>query len=111
MCCTQLCCSDVLFCTLASFGSFHVMLWPPCRTPLPASANHCQSLPVCAPYFACEKLASLLRLEPTLATHPMIGIVIIGCAPALRDTVKNGSPRCPAGALVWTMRSTYHSCS
>src|SRR5204863_9695882 len=96
--------------TLASFGSLPVLFWFVLfSTPLPALGNHCASLPVCAPYFACEKLASLLRLEPILATHPMIGIVIIDCAPALRDMVKNVSPRSPAAALVSPMLSKYQS--
>ena len=45
------------------------------RIPLPASGNHCQSLPVCVPYLACEKLASLARFVPSFATQPIIGIV------------------------------------
>jgi hypothetical protein len=36
---------------------------------------------VCGPYLAIEKLASLLRLGPSLATHPAIGMVISGCDP------------------------------
>ena len=74
--------------TFASFGSLPVTFWPLVRTPLPASGNHCQSLPVCAPYLAIEKLASLLRFAPSFATQSIIGIVSIGLRvrrPRVRD--------------------------
>src|SRR5436190_22656282 len=109
MCCTQPCCSDVLFGVLASLGSFHVIVCPPCNTPLPASGYHCQSLPVCAPYLACEKLESLPRPLPSFATQSMIGTVIIGCAPAPRLVVMNVSPRSPAVPLASPRDSKYQS--
>ena len=58
--------------------------WPLLRMPLPASGIHCQSLPVCAPYLAMEKLASFDRLAPSLATQSIVGMVIIAWAPAVR---------------------------
>ena len=82
---------------------------PDVRTPLPASGNHCQSLPVCGPYFAIEKLASLLRFGPSFATQSNIGIVIIGCAFADFASDTNVSPRSPATALLSPMLSKYQS--
>ncbi len=77
--------------------------WPVVRMPLPASGNHCQSLPVCAPYLAMEKPASFERLAPSRATQPMSGTVSIGCAPAAREAAKKVSPRSPATALASPM--------
>ena len=77
--------------------------------PLPASGNHCQSLPVCAPYLAIEKLASLLRFGPTFATQSIIGIVSIAWALAARAFAMNVSPRSPASALLSAMLSKYQS--
>ena len=98
-CCTQPCWNVEFDGTLASFGSLPVTFWPLVRTPLPASANHCQSFPVCAPYLAMEKLASLLRFAPTLATQSIVGIVSIAWAFAAREFATNVSPRSPAVAL------------
>ena len=95
--------------TLASLGSLPVTNWPLVRTPFPASGNHCQSVPVCAPYLAIEKLASLLRLAPTLATQSIIGIVSMACALAARALAMNVSPRSPAVALLSAMLSKYQS--
>src|SRR5262249_14381590 len=62
---------------LASLGSLPVTNCPSeARTPLPASGNHCQSLSFWAPYFWIEKLESFARFwPPSLATHPIVGIV------------------------------------
>src|SRR5205823_4587636 len=110
MCCTQLCWSETPFGTFASLGSLPVMLKPVLfDTPLPASAYHCQSLPVCGPYFACEKLASFPRPLPTFASQSMIGTVIIGCAPAPRLVLMNVSPRSPAVGLGSPRLSKYQS--
>ncbi len=79
------------------------------NTPLPASGYHCQSLPVCAPYLAMEKLASLPRLEPSLATQPIMGMVSIACAPAPLLMEKNVSPRSPATELESPILSKYQS--
>src|SRR5204863_6552869 len=98
--------SDV---TLASFGSLPETYWPDVSTPLPASGNHCQSFPVCAPYLAIEKLASLLRLGPTLAIQSIIGTVSIACAPTARVFAMKVSPRSPATALASAMLSKYQS--
>ena len=84
--------------------------WPLVRMPLPASGNHCQSLPVCAPYFAIEKLASFARFGPSLATQSSIGMVNIGCAPAARALAMNVSPLSPGVADVPGMLSKYQSC-
>src|SRR5262245_20243422 len=81
-----------------------------CRMPLPASGNHCQSLPVCAPYLVMEKLASLVRFEPSLASQPMIGMVSMAWAPAFLVMEKNVSPRSPATELDSPMLSKYQSC-
>src|SRR5581483_2265047 len=94
---------------LASLGSLPVTNWPLVRTPLPASGNHCQSLPLCAPYLAMEKLASLERLAPSLATQSSMGIVNIACAPAALELAINVSPRSPATALGSAMLSKYQS--
>ena len=51
---------------------------PLVRTPLQASANQLQSQSCWAPYLAAEKLASFARPDPSLATHPIMGMVIIG---------------------------------
>ena len=48
-------------------------------------------------------LASLLLPAPTLATHPIVGMVSIALALAERDRVKNVSPRSPAVALASPM--------
>src|SRR5439155_1250852 len=111
-CCTQPCSNETLFGTFASFGSLPVTFWPLLwRTPLPASGYHCQSLPVCAPYLACEKLASLLRLGPSFATQSSIGIVTIACAPAAFACEMKVSPRSPAVELESAMLSKYQSAS
>src|SRR5439155_4871621 len=110
MCCAQLCCIVALFGVLASFGSFQVMFWPVlCCTPLPASGYHCQSVPVWAPYFPTEKLESLLRLAPSLATQSIMGTVIIDCAPTLLLMVMKVSPRSPAVELASPRLSKYQS--
>jgi hypothetical protein len=90
-------------------GSLPVTKLPFVRMPLPASANHCQSFPVWAPYFAIEKLASLLRLAGTFATQPIIGTVSIGWADAARLAATKLSPRSPATALGSPMLSKYQS--
>ncbi len=72
--------------------------WPLVRMPLPASAYHCQSLPVCAPYLAIEKLASFERFGPSFATQSIVGMVIIACAPAARALAMNVSPISPGVA-------------
>src|SRR6185295_8051100 len=97
--------------TLASFGSLPLTGSPDdCRIPLPASGNHCQSLPVCAPYFACEKLASLPRFTPILAIQPIIGMVSSGCAPPALLLEMKVSPRSPATLLASPRLSKYQSC-
>ncbi|MBV6430931.1 MAG: hypothetical protein IANPNBLG_01053 [Bryobacteraceae bacterium] len=78
-------------------------------TPLPASGNHCQSFPVCAPYLAWEKLASLDRPAPNFATHPMMGMVSMGSAPPARLWLMNVSPCSPAVELAYAMLSKYQS--
>src|SRR2546429_7664725 len=94
----------------AWFLSFHVMYAPSLeRMPLPASGNHCQSLPVCGPYLAMEKLGSLERFGPSLATQPIIGIVSIACAPADFEFEMKVSPRSPAVALASAILSKYQS--
>src|SRR4051794_32530335 len=65
---------------LASLGSLPVIVVPLVRTPLPASGMN-GSVFCCAPYLATEKLARLLRLVPSLATQPRVGMVMLGCAP------------------------------
>jgi hypothetical protein len=86
--------------TFASFGLLPVMRWPVALLmPLPASGNHCQSLPVCGPYLAMEKLESFDRFAPTFATHPTVGIVIIAWAFAFLDCEMNVSPPSPGVAL------------
>ena len=72
--------------------------WPLVRMPLPASGYHCQSLPVCAPYLAIEKLASFERFGPSFATQSIVGMVIIACAPAARALAMNVSPISPGVA-------------
>ena len=79
--------------------------WPFVKMPFPASGNHCQSLPVCGPYLAIEKLASLPRLEPSFATQSIMGIVSMAWAFAARELAKNVSPRSPAVALLSAMLS------
>ena len=91
--------------TFASRGSLPVMNWPLAPTPLPASGIHCQSLPVCAPYFAIEKPASFVRLVPTFATQSISGIVSIAWAFAAVELAKKVSPRSPAVALLSPMLS------
>src|SRR5262245_1227870 len=94
----------------ASFGSLPVTFWLfAARTPLPASGNHCESLNFWAPYFAIEKLASLLRLAPSFATQPTIGIVTIGSAPAPFALAMKVSPPSPAVLLEYGTLSKYQS--
>src|SRR5262250_1644078 len=96
--------------TLASVGLLPTTNWPVlCRTPFPASGNHCQSLPVWAPYLAIEKLESLARPLPNLATHPIMGIVTIDCAPAVRLSETKVSIRSPGVELLSPMLSKYQS--
>src|SRR4029450_12523653 len=71
--------------------------------------NHCQSLPVCAPYLAWEKLASLERFPPSRAIQSSMGIVIIGRAPADWVEEMKVSPRSPATLLASGMLSKYQS--
>src|SRR5690348_1574905 len=86
------------------------MLWPVLlATPLPASGNHCASLPVSGPYFAMEELQSLARLAPRLATQPLVGMVNIACAPAALLLEMKVSPRSPVVALLSPMLSKYQS--
>src|SRR5439155_6500390 len=111
MACTHCCWNSDVLPTLASLGSLFCTGWfVDFRTPLPASANHWASLPVCAPYFAWEKLASLLRLAPSLATQSIMGIVIMARAPAACVEEMNVSPRSPATLLASPMLSKYQSC-
>src|SRR5690349_18419370 len=96
---------------LASLGSFPETGWlVDLRIPFPASGNHCQSFPVWAPYLACEKLASLPRPAPNFAIHPMMGTVIIACAPPARLLAINVSPRSPGVLLESPRLSKYQSC-
>src|SRR5215212_9200649 len=95
---------------LASFGSLPAMFWPVADdTPLPASGYHCQSLPVCGPYLATEKLASLERFAPSFASQPRVGMVIIASAPAFFVLPMNASASAPAVALLYGMDSKYQS--
>src|SRR6185295_10477849 len=72
---THCCWNAELLATLASFGSLFVIGWfVDFKMPFPASGNHWASLPVCAPYLACEKPASLLRFEPSFATQSSMGM-------------------------------------
>src|ERR1019366_3855064 len=106
------CWSEEVLPMLASFGSFPVTYCPlDFSMPLPASGNHCASFPVCAPYLACEKLASLLRLGPSLAIQSSIGMVIMARAPPACVVEMNVSPRSPATADVSPMLSKYQSWS
>src|SRR5262245_40380414 len=77
--------------------------------PLPASGNHCQSFPVCAPYLAMEKLESLPRLGPSLATQPIVGMVIIDWAPTLLFAAMKSSLSLPAVELPESRLSKYQS--
>ena len=87
--------------TLASFGSFPLMAWPlEAAIPFPASGNHWASAPVCGPYFASEKLASLSRFGPSRATQPIIGMVISGSAPLDLDLAMKLSTESPGVALL-----------
>ena len=48
-----------------------VMSRPLVEVPSPASGNHCQSLPVCGPYFAIEKLESQpVVVQPVMGAPP-----------------------------------------
>src|SRR5688572_10183397 len=108
-CCTQPRWNVAVEGVLASFGSLPVMLVPLlARTPLPASVNQGSTL-VCAPYFATEKLASELREGPTFATHPAIGMVMIGCAPFDFESLTKLSAFRPAVAGPSAMLSKYQS--
>src|SRR5438105_10594568 len=112
MCCTHCCCRAEVLLVFASLGSLPATFCPvDLRIPLPASGNHCGSFPVCAPYLVCEKLASLLRLEPSLATQSSIGMVIMARAPPACVVEMNVSPRSPATADVSPMLSKYQSWS
>ena len=73
-CCTQACWKSEFDGTLASFGSLPVTFWPLLRMPLPASGNHCESLPVCGAVFGDREARELARFAPSLATQPIIGI-------------------------------------
>src|SRR5580658_6919531 len=96
----------------ASFGSLPVICWlVEARIPLPASGNHCESLPVCVPYVACEKLASFARFVPRLATQPIMGMVTSACAPAALVLEMNVSPTSPATELGYPILSKYQSAS
>jgi hypothetical protein len=48
--------------------------------PFPASASH-GSVAVWAPYLATEKLGRIARFAPSLGIQPIMGMVIIACAP------------------------------
>ena len=50
------------------------------------------------------------RFVPSFATHPIIGMVSIGCAPARLLVEIKVSPRSPATALVSPILSKYQSC-
>ena len=93
---------------LASFGSLPVTLAPFARTPLHASGNQLQSQSCCAPYFAAEKLASLVPFGPFFPTQPMSGIVTIGSAPFAFAFATKSSKAAP-GAPVPGMLSKYQS--
>src|ERR1044072_3511285 len=96
---TQFCWKVELLATFASLGSLPETGWPVLdKMPLPASGNHCASLPVCAPYLAMEKLASLLRFAGTFATQLSMGMVSMACAPPALLLEMKVSPRSPAVA-------------
>jgi hypothetical protein len=83
-----------------------VIGWPVLlETPLPASGYHCASVPVCCPYLATEKLASLLRFAPSFATQSSMGMVTMDSAPTLLLFWMKVSPRSPWAELVSPMLS------
>src|SRR5436190_23313276 len=94
----------------ASFGLLFEIFDPSdCFKPLPASGNHCQSFPCCAPYLPIEKLESLPRFAANLATQPIVGIVNIACAFAAFVSVMKSSLALPAVELPSSRLSKYQS--
>src|SRR5579871_2836299 len=94
----------------ASLGSLPVMsALELVITPLPASGNHCQSLSLWRPYLVIEKLLRRWEFGPSFATQPIIGMVIIGCAPPFLESLMNSSSVAPGPVPLSGRLSKYQS--
>ncbi|KFA92167.1 hypothetical protein Q664_17895 [Archangium violaceum Cb vi76] len=62
---------------------------------------------VCAPCFAMEKLHIRERLMPSFATHPTMGTVTRGLAPAARLLAMKASTSPPGSVLEYARLSKY----